>query len=64
MTMWGEICSKNLKLQNQLQHKRKRPSSLIAQDGWKGNILFSNDLGNFLKYSGKVSTGNCPCLPK
>lgn len=44
---WGKICSKNLKLQNQLQHKRKCPSSLIAQDGWKGDTLFSNDLGKF-----------------
>lgn len=29
------------------------PPSSVAQSDWKGNILFSsNDLGNFLKYSG------------
>lgn len=50
------------------QHKEETsyllPPPLIAQGGWRGNILFSsNDLGNFLKYSGKVSMGNRPCLP-
>lgn len=71
---WGKICSKNLKLQNQLQHKRKCPSSLIAQDGWKGDILFSNDLGKFSEVQWQSFYGqpsmfaqvknNCFSLPK
>lgn len=39
------------------------PTPSVAQGGWRGNTLFSNNLGNSLKYSDKVSMGNHPCLP-
>lgn len=38
------------------------PTFSVAQGGWKGNTLFSNDLGNSFKYSDKVTMGNQPCL--